>query len=505
MNYMSGQTGQARTAVAALFLGVLAGVAADLLLRVAPWGINAGLAGILLLATISLLERRGVIHLPPVSHGFLAVAVLCLLSFAWRDSESLNVFALLGALLALGASVFTAQGAGFSRAGSFDLGLRMVRTGIGSSVGILPLLFQDIPLGMWAGEGRSRRLLSVGMGVALAVPPIIVFGALFASADPIFNNVYHGLFAFDLEAIVPHLLTIGFVSWVGAGFARELLLRRQSAHDPALLLAGSRWGFTEIAIVLGAVNLMFLLFVVIQLRALFGGDTFVLQQTGLTYAEYARRGFFDLVLASALVLPLLLFAEWIGRRSDRIEERGFHALSFLLLFLLAIVLLSAVQRMRIYQLSYGLTEPRVYTMAFMLWLAMVFIWFGVTVLRGKRERFAAGAVVMAFLVLLGLHVINPDQLIARTNLARADQGFRFDAVHAASLSDDAMPVFLQALPRLPQPDRCRLLVRLGVSRTKDWRMLNLARHRVGQLLEARAVEINAWRKSCPPIPPAPVR
>ena len=56
---------------------------------------------------------------------------------------------------------------------------------------------------------------------------------------------------------------------------------------------------------------------------------------------------------------------------------------------------SGLHRMRLYQGAYGLTELRLYTMAFMLWLGVVFGWFAWTVLRGHRERFAWGALTTA--------------------------------------------------------------------------------------------------------------
>ena len=112
--------------------------------------------------------------------------------------------------------------------------------------------------------------------------------------------------------------------------------------------------------------------------------------------------------------------------------------------------------MRLYQAEYGLSEQRLYPTAFMGWLAVVFVWFCLTVLRGHRERFAFGAMVAGFLLVATLHVINPDALIARTNLARARAGHIFDARYAARLSADAVPELVAGLPDLNPQDRCTL-------------------------------------------------
>jgi hypothetical protein len=117
--------------------------------------------------------------------------------------------------------------------------------------------------------------------------------------------------------------------------------------------------------------------------------------------------------------------------------------------------------MRLYQQEFGLTELRVYTTAFMLWLALLFIWFALTVLRDHREAFAVGALGAAMTVLVGLHLINPDALIVRTNIANANAGHRqFDSVYALSLSADAVPALVAALPTLPAATQCSVARRL---------------------------------------------
>src|SRR5690606_9407582 len=99
--------------------------------------------------------------------------------------------------------------------------------------------------------------------------------------------------------------------------------------------------------------------------------------------------------------------------------------------LLFVVMASALQRLSLYVQEYGLTELRLYSAAFMLWLAFLFVWFLATVVRGARDRFAAGALAGGLAVLLVLHAVNPDALIARTNLARARESGRFDVDYAA--------------------------------------------------------------------------
>ena len=205
-------------------------------------------------------------------------------------------------------------------------------------------------------------------------------------------------------------------------------------------------------------------------------------RTHLTYAAYARHGFFELVVVAALVLPLLLLADWALRRERRRDHAVFAALAATLVVLLLAVVASVFERLRLYQQVYGLTELRVYATGFVVWLAVVLLWLCATVLRRRRRRFAVGAVVAGFAAIAAMNVLNPDALIARTNVARP----HVDVGYLARLSDDATPTLLRALPSLPRPEQRRLAAAL-LARTPrhDWRSWNLDRSRAADAL-ARA-------------------
>jgi hypothetical protein len=268
-----------------------------------------------------------------------------------------------------------------------------------------------------------------------------------------------------------------------------------------------KMGVVEIGVVLGLVNLLFLSFVVVQVKYFFGGAALVQASTGLTYAEYARRGFFELVTVAALVLPLLLAAHWLLRKDNPLHERIFRALASIQLVLLFVIMASAVGRMRLYQDEYGLTELRIYTTAFMGWLALVFIWFALTVLRGARERFMCGALVAGFLMVGALHLVNPDALIVRVNMGQAQSGRSFDAAYVASLSADSVPALFEALPAMNHYQQCvvktSLLRRSGEFASPDWRSWNRSRAVARRLIEENTGELH--EVACPQIvyPPIP--
>lgn len=250
-----------------------------------------------------------------------------------------------------------------------------------------------------------------------------------------------------------------------------------------ILPASFTLGATEVAVILGAMNLLFLSFVIVEVPYLFGGMELVQTTPDFKLAEYARRGFGELVTVSALVLPMLLVGQWLIRREAAHAQTLFKILASTQIALLFVVMASAVQRLALLtgSLGYGMTTVRLYPMIFMSWLAVVFVWFGVTVLRGYRRHFAWGALWSAFLVLGAAHVLNPDAFIVRTNLALMHGGRSFDAVYNARLSDDALPTLIEGFPTLNSEDDKRAVLHLIAERycekreENDLRSWNLSR------------------------------
>jgi hypothetical protein len=263
-------------------------------------------------------------------------------------------------------------------------------------------------------------------------------------------------------------------------------------------------GAVEVGIVLGLLNVLFAAFVIVQFRYFFGGAARVMSITELTYAEYARRGFFELTWVAGLVLPLLLITHALIQRRERpaVAERIFRPLAGTQVALLFVIMASAVARMRLYQSEYGLTELRLYTTAFMFWLGLVFVWFAWTVLvRGARQRFACGALVAAFATVGLLHLLNPDAYIVRANTAHARAGRAFDAAYASTLSADAVPALISALPSLSREERCRVARSLSAGWShpapgEDWRSWSLARWRARRAVAANQEELS--EATCPP-------
>lgn len=508
---------------------LLVGVTGDALLRATPWGINVLLwVGVLALAFVVLVMRWHVTLLKAEGRWLVFPLLFFAAAFAWRDSLVLKSLDFLALLLVFALVGWRTRGKTIRLAGVMQYVLAILVSGGNALFAFFPLALSDIRWKELPQAGWSRHVWAVVRGLLIALPLLFVFGLLFMAADAVFEGLVNKVFHVDLDKLFSHLFLILFLTWTTGGFLRGALLGKDWAlpgnkplvslgldasatttnkngvtdgteNDVLPISRTLKMGIVEIGVALGLLNLLFLSFVLVQIKYFFGGAQLVQATTSLTYAEYARRGFFELVTVATLVLPLLLAAHWLLRKDNPVHERIFRALSGLQIILLFVIMASAVGRMRLYQSEYGQTELRIYTTAFMGWLALVFVWFTLTVLRGARERFACGALVTAFLMIGLLHLINPDALIVRTNMSLAQTGRGFDAYYASSLSADAVPALVEALPAASHYDQCvitaSLLRRYDELGSSDWRSWNLARTRARATIENRILGLR--EAACP--------
>lgn len=479
------------TAAAAASLGL----AGDHLFRAAPWGLNAAVwvAALAALTVALVRERDG-----RLTRDFVALSVLgaffaaCI---AWRDAPMLVAWNVLGSLLCVALAGLAAGPAHLPITPLTHYLRRPPWTAWNVALGPVVLAGQEVN---WQGVLDTRRfgrLGPIGVGMAVATPLLLVFGGLLGSADPVFERMLRSLFDWDVPRLLGHVTLFAVIAWLAAGLIRSVLARPGDARSPRV--PGLPLGLVELAIPLALLAALFLAFDIVQARYLFGGDELIQTTVGLTYAEYARRGFFELVAVSGLVLPVLLAADGIARCRDRRTRAAVRALIVVHLTLVGLIMASAMLRMRLYVDVYGLSLDRIYASAVMIWVAATLLWFALTVLRDRRERFGFGTIVAGLAVLAGLNLANPDGLVARVNVDRATAA-ELDVEYLGRLSADATPTLLAALDRLDRGQACALAARLE-ARTRqwdrtvgDWRSWNLARARA-----VEAIQRHAPVGSCP--------
>ncbi|MFI6508396.1 DUF4153 domain-containing protein [Streptosporangium sp. NPDC050855] len=416
-------------------------------------------------------------RITPWSVALAAIAYGLVVTVLFRDADWLvGVVSLAGFLTA----ALALSGAGRGWFG-------VLRGGASVILGLLPVpWFLGPRLRALAARGRVMPLL---VGGGLTVVLLVVFGALFASADAVFAEAVERVLSVQDWAESMPLRIVLFVVFAATVASAVLVGLRPVAEPrtPGFKVAAGRilW-----VLPLTALNLLFATFVGMQLTVLFGSTRWVVSATGLTYAEYARSGFFQLVVVSVFVLAIVAVA------SGALELKGFDrwlmaGLLGLLCVLTLVVLVSALHRLGLYADAYGLSRLRASVAATVWWLGGVFalvLAAGAARLVGRGQAYwlPRTLVVMTSVSLLAFALWNPDLRVAETQIAvRGPAGVDLD--YLGDLGAEAVP----ALDRLPEPARSCVLRDVvaanDLAGPDPWNGWNLARGQARELLASRPV------------------
>ncbi|MQY05565.1 DUF4153 domain-containing protein [Actinomadura macrotermitis] len=399
--------------------------------------------------------------------------LFCLLALALtaiaalRDAEWITA---LGLLLALPVASYAMTG-GRSWAEVLGGGLALPAAG----ARMLPWAVHGVTGALNDGRGRAWPVIRTGL---IAGALLLVFGALFAGADAAFSGIAAGL----VPDISPDKVVVRVIAGTATALLTLALVFLALAPPPLRMLVprpappAGRWAW---AVPIAALDLLFLAFCAIQASVLLASDKDrLLRSTGLTYAQYARQGFFQLVVVTVLVLAVIAFAVRHAPRDRMLVRALLGALCALTLVVVAV----ALRRLYLYEETYGWTRLRLWVHAFELWLGLVVVLVAAAGLRLKAAWLPRAVAASGAAGLLALAALNPDAFIAERNVTRHARTGKIDIAYLRTLSADAVP----ALDRLPEPVRsCALLdVQAHLSRPESALSHNLSRTEARALLKA---------------------
>ena len=350
---------------------------------------------------------------------------------------------------------------------------------------------------------NKHKFLPVLRGTLLALPILVVLTLLLASADPVFSSRLRNLFSiFDLDRLGETLFRLVYIVvlaylLLGAYFFGSVESKAGGPESPEKPLIHPFLGLVESGIILSAVNLLFALFVSLQFTYLFGGTTNI-HLEGFTYAEYARRGFFELLAVGVISLTLFYALSNITRRETSAQRRLFSGLGLLLVGLVGLILASAYTRLTLYEAAYGFTRLRTLTHIFIIWTGLLLL--AVAVLEVTRSLKRVPLVLILFIIGFGvtLNILNLDRFIVTQNIARSlettsdEVETELDTGYLHSLSYDSIPPLISFYNRAEAPDplkdelggilACRLAA-LDSPQDIPWSSWHASRTRAVELLQ----------------------
>jgi hypothetical protein len=333
-----------------------------------------------------------------------------------------------------------------------------------------------------------RRVWAIVRGLLIALPIIAIFAALLSSADLVFaQHLQSFITLFRLENLPQYIFRCIYILIGAYALAGTILHAARKSQDEKLVglekpLVPSFLGFTEATVILAAVVLLFALFAIVQFQYFFGGQTNIGVE-GYTYAEYARRGFGELVTVAFFSLLLFLGLSAVVKRQNQTQRRVFSGLGLGMVALVGVMLASAFQRLVLYESAYGFSRLRTYTHVFLIWLGVLLAVVLVLDILRKERAFALAALLASIGFGMTLTLLNVDSFIVRQNVARSAAGSELDVATLAWLSPDSVPALVTAYQDQSLPVKTRdavgaaLACREQVSTGRedlDWRSFTLS-------------------------------
>ena len=343
---------------------------------------------------------------------------------------------------------------------------------------------------------RSEGARSVVRGIAITAPVIIIFALLLSSADPVFAGWREAVIdLLESWAFLPR--TIFFIGLLAITLgAYGYTARESSAPAPVITIQKRQWlGATERLILITSIAILFYLFLAVQLSYFFGNLPQV-TGSGMTFAEYARRGFAELTVVATASVILILVSERFGRENGR--QGLIRIATVALIIAVLLLLISAFNRVVLYEQAYGFTTARLYAQCYMIVVATALVTLGVMIVRRESKtslfRITLTAATLIFIVLI---YWNHESWIAGKNIDRLATTGRLDVAYLArDLSPNAVPLLVERLPSLPEPSRSELVRVLtshyathGKMFNRPWYEWNLRRNAARESLRSIGIPL----------------
>ncbi|WP_190860595.1 DUF4153 domain-containing protein [Paenibacillus arenilitoris] len=367
---------------------------------------------------------------------------------------------------------------------------------------IKPITALGVPFSLLADRLKGNRGEETGalkgnagkitLGLVLAAPILVVVVSLLASADEIFFSwIVELLEAFGRFSVGDgffRLFVAAFFMLYAFCYIWGLLFRKPSenglaapagdAAEPSAGTASTTIDPVTAGTLLVSINAVYVLFVVIQFSYLFGAASGLLPE-GSAYAEYARRGFAELIMVALINIGLLMGGLHLIRRTGGAAELVRKLSLTVLIGCTMVMLASAYSRLSLYEEAYGFTHSRLLVHGFMIYLGVLL---AVAMLRIWKERFSMAKVYIG--VSIAAYVLmnyaNLDARIASTNIERYERTGKIDLAYLGTLSADAAPALrkLQAKhPELAGLDEIVRNMRNEARAGGKWQSWNLSKER----------------------------
>jgi len=341
-------------------------------------------------------------------------------------------------------------------------------------------------------DSKTRILPKIVIGILISVPILAIVLWLLSSADIVFKNYFINI---PLLKIFKHFILIVFCSVYAICFLWSLLKafdeRKDSVYskikwklflDPVVLLT-----------ILILINAIYTVFSFVQFTYLFGGSSYILPSS-FTFAEYARRGFIELIIVTIINFVILIFGITFVKKDSKKIFTTLKAFLTLLVVFTFILLISAFYRMLIYEQAYGFTYLRIFVQAFMVMLFFLFI-INIIYIWYHKLPIVKSYFIISLAIYIIMNFANVDIIIAKNNINRFFETRQIDMVYLKDLSYDAVPeiqkffISSKDSPDLKEKQIAKEIleyfkeIKSDIKNKKSWQSYNISKYKAEKIID----------------------
>ncbi len=277
-------------------------------------------------------------------------------------------------------------------------------------------------------NGNAKWIIS---GLCIAVPLVAIVSSLLLMGDEMFRAMFSFVFDNFISKLLKYIwfAIVGlpvamaiFSSWYTKYGSEKELRNNYNTYHSMSMSEGCHIAppvlMYSIAIPLCVVYFLYLLS---QLAYFVSFIAENLLPKNYTIVDYARNGFFELCVVTAINIVIISLLLLLTKRVNGVMPTGLRVISIMMSAFTMVFIFTALAKMFMYINKYGYTSLRINTSVFMAFLLVVFILIIVKQIF-KKVNFFAFLVAFSMIFLAGYNLIDVDALIARENIKLYQQG-----------------------------------------------------------------------------------
>ncbi|HHW37284.1 MAG TPA: DUF4173 domain-containing protein [Bacillales bacterium] len=322
------------------------------------------------------------------------------------------------------------------------------------------------------------------IGIGISLPFLFIIINLLMKADTQFARILSNIpnFMTFRGDLVFRFIIIVIITFLFFGFLQVLLQRKvEMIQKDGMIKPMSMDGVITMTVLL-LLDLVYILFVAVQFKYFFSGTL----DDGFTYAEYARRGFFELLFVAMINLTVTVSVIYSTKQVQGFLKKGIRFTLSILVLSSAVILTSAFMRMLMYEGAYGFTFLRVLVHSFMIFLMFILAYTLVKIWLDQLSLFHF-YFIAALIYYVGINAVNLDLIVIKQNIARYEETGKIDIYYLNQFSSTGVLGLIELYEKNPNVPGLEVLLKerkqeRDVLKSDAWQSRNFTRDKVYKML-----------------------